>query len=460
VTDSATTPQVELDGGTFAFTLPDHWTKWILFVLGGLLFIFGFVMSADPEFGGPVPAVSAIGCLLMLAACPTELAVKLAKIRAQMRPAAVKMRSDAGGVELESFWNSATVERPSHDDRDWVFPAPPEDDWHLDSRYAADADKELIPEHPNRVGTPRPPQFSNYGIFSALAFLLLLWQASLLDWGRRPMEACLGCDVSTTTSGPHLAFYLIGISVIWLGVSVFMWKRAQAMQDTPTSNIRSMAVGTLELVGQVRPWVEHPPTVAVDGDLSKSVDDLSAWYWKYEIYRCRKVHYTDSEGNRRTREECNWETIRSDSGATPFILHDGTGGVFISPESFSRSELGNHLVRWECRHDRRLKGLFTNLMFQGDVRRHRWTLWGLKLGDPCYLLGTAQSRKNAVLEREEVDRTVQNALLEVVGEDAPGFKARLERGTELTALSGVRSQIEYLIIPTLALVTSILTLSA
>jgi len=83
----------------------------------------------------------------------------------------------------------------------------------------------------------------------------------------------------------------------------------------------------------------------------------------------------------------------------------------------------------------------------------------LKLGDPCYLLGTAQSRKDAALEEEGVDRTVQNALLEVVGEDAPGFKARLERGTELTALSGVRSQVEYLIIPTLALVTSILTLA-
>ena len=49
MTDSATTPQVELDGGTFAFTLPDHWIKWIVFVFGGLLFIFGFVMSADPE---------------------------------------------------------------------------------------------------------------------------------------------------------------------------------------------------------------------------------------------------------------------------------------------------------------------------------------------------------------------------------------------------------------------------
>ncbi len=56
---------------------------------------------------------------------------------------------------------------------------------------------------------------------------------------------------------------------------------------------------------------------------------------------------------------------------------------------------------------------------------------------------------------EQIDKTMQNALLEAVGEKSPGFKPRLEKGTELTALSGGRSQVEYLILPTITLLCSI-----
>ena len=63
-----------------------------------------------------------------------------------------------------------------------------------------------------------------------------------------------------------------------------------------------------------------------------------------------------------------------------------------------------------------------------------------------------------ILQAEKIDRKLQNALLEAVGEKAPGFKPRLEKGTELSALGGVRSELEYLIIPTLALLGSIMML--
>ena len=99
-------------------------------------------------------------------------------------------------------------------------------------------------------------------------------------------------------------------------------------------------------------------------------------------------------------------------------------------------------------------------MLSGDIRRHRWTLWGLKIGDPCYLLTTLKSRNDQSLQAEQIDRTLQNALLEATGEKAPGFKPRLEKGTELTALSSARSDLEYLIIPTLALLASIIMLGA
>ena len=45
-----------------------------------------------------------------------------------------------------------------------------------------------------------------------------------------------------------------------------------------------------------------------------------------------------------------------------------------------------------------------------------------------------------------------------MGEKAPGFRPRLEKGTELTALGSVKSELEYLIIPTIALLASIIML--
>ncbi len=428
-----------LDGGFIGMSAPRHWSGWIGIVFAILLILAGPLLLFT-EGGVPIPMISAVGFIILAALIPTGLQGKLRKLRSELRPTSVKQQKDAGGTELQSFWRGATIHRPTFDERSWVFPSPDESTWHLETRYDADADGELIAEHPNQIGTPRPSTLSAFGIFGGLAFICLIVQYLIMPF--TPLD-----------------YILIGLSMTWLIGSVFMWRRTLAMQDTPTSNIRSMAVGTLELVGQVRPWVHHPPTVIVDGDPAKQADDLTAWYWTYEVYVCRRETYTDSKGNVRTREVCNWQQVRDDAGGTPFICHDGTGGVLVQPNTFSKRNFGNHLIQWECRHSRIVSTLMMNLFLSGDVRRHRWTLFGMSLSSPCYILGTARSRKNQGLEAEGIDRTTQNALLEVVGEKAPGFKPRLERGTELSALGNVRSTIEYLIIPTIALLTSIMLLA-
>ena len=435
----------ELDGGSFGLTLPSGW-QWLGFIIGLLISVAGivtfFLVDTDP-----IPVLISIGVLIMGFSSPTKLQKTLRDLRSQMNPAQVNWQKEQGGTELQSFWNSATIRKPTVDDRAWVFPAPEQNKWHLETRYHPDNPEELIAEHPNKIGTPRPATVSNYALATLTAYIFFALQIHFLT-------------INGETNDKVPIYVLIGISVIWLLVSVFMWKRAQAMMDTPTSNIRSAAVGGVELVGQVRPGPQYPPTVIVDGDSSKSVNDLAAWRWTYEVYKCRQVTTTDSQGNTTTREECSWQQIRADSGSTSFTIHDGTGGMAVIADTFSKQEFGDHLIQWECRHDMRMKGLFTNIMLSGDIRRHRWTLWGLKIGDPCYLLATLKSRNDQTLQAEQIDRTLQNALLEATGEKAPGFKPRLEKGTELTALSGARSDLEYLIIPTLALLASIIMLGA
>ena len=54
----------------------------------------------------------------------TTIRENIRKIRKEAPPRDARVRLDAGGVELESFWRGATVQRPSTDDLGWVFEPP------------------------------------------------------------------------------------------------------------------------------------------------------------------------------------------------------------------------------------------------------------------------------------------------------------------------------------------------
>jgi hypothetical protein len=427
-----------LDGGMFGFTLPMGLSGWIMFILGIAILAVGIVLN--------IPTISAIGVLLMGFSAPSQLQVKLHNIRKKMRPSEVAWQKEMGGTELISFWNRESIHRPEKDLRSWVFPAPPVQDWHLQTKYSADAFAELIDEHPNKIGTPTPPIFSNAGLSMLIAYCLLAFQFVMLE--------------NTIEEVSKYPIMLI-IAIIWLIVGFFTLKRLQAMQDTPTSIIRSVAIGNAELVGQVRNGINDPPMVHVDGDHSKTVSDLVSWNWQYEIEVEERRMRRDSNGNMREEVSRYWRTIRTDEGGTDFTLHDGTGGIMIVTGSFRKSnDFGDHLIQWECNHNRNLGNLFGNifsmLVTNERILRHRWTLWGLKLGDPCYVMGMIKPRTNEEMSYDkQVDTTLQNSIVYAVGEKSPGFKPRLEKGTELTAISSARSQLENIGFPILGLVIGI-----
>ena len=145
----------ELDGGTFGLTSPSGWLQWLCFVIGALISLAGIATLGTPD-SDPLPGLVSVGVLIMGFSAPTKLQKTLRKLRTQLRPAEVNWQKEQGGTELQSFWNSATINKPTIDDRSWVFPAPHQDSWHLDKRYHPDDPEELIPEHPNKIGTPRP----------------------------------------------------------------------------------------------------------------------------------------------------------------------------------------------------------------------------------------------------------------------------------------------------------------
>jgi len=421
-----------LDGGTFGFTIPYHLNGWLSFILG-LLLAFGSIIAMLLSEITWLGFVAAFGFVVALAGSPTPVQKTIRRLRIQAnRTRLAKTLDDQRATDFSSFWSGEYVRSRGESSRDWVLPAPSEEAWNLSDVHAPDTTG-VIPEHPAKVGTPQPSTLTNWTLFLVPAAILVMLDISKMTrMGLlKPLLSWLGFSF---------------LSLAWLVMGWFANRRAREMKDVPTSTVRSAAVGSLELVGQVRPQVQ-PPTVIVDRDPAKSIPDLVLWNWVYEVKVCWEETYTDSEGRTRTRQKCEWRRKRGNRGSMDFILHDGTGGALVRADTFSRLDLDDPLRVWQCTHSPRARDLLFELFTQGDVRAHRWTLKGIQLDDPVYLQGVAQSRTDADLDHHGIDRTVAHALLEIVGEDGVANHARLERGTELSALAGSRSAIEFLIIP-------------
>ena len=304
------------------------------------------------------------------------------------------------------------------DENDWVLPPPGYETW-PENPYAPNDESSLIEEHPDVIGTPTPATFTLYSINGIIFITTALWLAADLT--------ARHSDQTTQDIGFWLRIGIVLFSILWSIFAFRKWKLMRNIIDTPSSRVRSVAAGPAELVGQVRPGPQGTLSVNV-GSASRKVEGVVKYRWKEEEYVCTK----DSEGN----ESCSWKTRRTDSGGTEFILHDGTGGILVDPNSWDKVEMGDRLHRWKS-------------------GRWRWTVWVLAAGDPVYCLGRVETRTHD--EREEgIDTTIPNSLLVVRGNKDIGMQVHLHRGTELSLIAGLRSTTEAIVVPIVMLIFSTL----
>ena len=424
---------------------------WIVWSIGLLLVVAGAGLSAQGDVA--LLAFSGIGFLILAFCSPGSLEATLHGIRKGAISADEQEAQAAErGYDVQSWWLQRSSYAPTNDPNDWILPAPGPATWNKEDIYAADASGEPLAEHPHKVGTPRPATMSAFGLFSFASIVcFFIWTWKLLSMTPEEFAESGG------EGNPELMKWAMPIlGFILLLVGWFKAKMLAQMLDTPTSLIRSMAVGSNELVGQVRPAKEGDLTVAVGGAPHRTVHNMIAYKWTHEVYECRTT--TDSEGNR--KEECHWRTVEQDENSIPFMLHDGTGATRILAPSFKRWDHGNFLKRWESRHDDSIgKELFgqmaSKLLGGGRIKKHRWTLWGLRIGNPVYAMANVVPRSREEAEAEGCDVTVQHTLLEANGEDAPGVKTIIRRGTELSNLGTMRSGFEMVIIPAIMLLGGI-----
>ena len=434
---------IDLDGGSFKFTLPYHWISWIVWAIGLILTIVGLIGFIGGN-GAVVLMASSIGCLVMAFSSPGSIEGQLKKVRdSAIDPAELEAKAEASGLTVDNWLMQQTTYVPTNDPNDWILPAPGPSTWNNDDRYGPHGDGSAIPEHPTKVGTPRPATMTSFTIFATLSVIFALIAAN-------------GINSESDEKTMFPAIILIAIGLILSIVGYFRSKMLSQMLDTPTSLVRSAPVGYPELVGQVRPVPDGCLTVVVDGNQNMVMHNMVGYRWEYEQYQCRTVK-TDNG----TREECNWVTIRSDAGGCPFILHDGTGGMRVNGQSFKRADYGQYLKRWDGAFAQTLgKQLMASavagLLGGAKVKKHRWTLYGLRLGNPVYVLGETKPRPSEQIAAEGLDGTLGNSIIEVWGnEDAPGVKVNMHRGTELSNVGNSRSGLEMLMPPILLMLGGI-----
>jgi len=443
--------QISLDRGFFHFSVPYIWWMWIIWALGALLAVAGFALAATGEIA--LLALSGMGFLILAFSSPGSLEATLHGIRkGAISLEDQEKQAQERGYEIQSWWLQRSSYAPTNDPNDWILPAPGPTTWNKEDIYAADASGEALPEHPHKVGTPRPATFSAFGLFSIAAIIcFLLWTWKILS---------MSPEEFTDSGGQGDAALMKWVMPILGGILLIVgWLQAKMlaqMLDTPTSLIRSMAIGSNELVGQVRPAKEGDLSVAVGGASHRTVHNLVSHKWTHQVYRCHRT--TDSEGN--SKESCSWHEVERSASSIPFMLHDGTGGTRILADSFKRLDYGNFLKRWESKHDDSIgKELFgqmaSKLLGGGNIKKHRWTLWGLRIGNPVYVMGNTASRGREEAEAEGCDASIGHTLLHVNGEDAPGVKTIIRRGSELSNLGTMRSGFEMVIIPAIMLLGGI-----
>jgi hypothetical protein len=436
--------QLDLHGGSFKAVLPYTFWGWFAWVISAIIAFAGLLLGLSGGQGsGAMFILSAVGFLCLSFCTPGSHEGDLHKVRMQAAdPAEIEAKAKASGLTVDNWWLQQTTYIPTNDPSDWILPAPGPATWDESNRYGPHGDGTAIAEHPSKVGTPVPATFSLFGIFASFSALLTIFGL----WSFISAEKELG-----TAEGDQM-YIIIGVIVLGLILTFLGYLKSKMiaqMIDTPTSMVRSVSVGINELVGQVRPAPEGVLTVVVDGNSNMVMTNMAAFKWTYEQYQCRTVK--DSEGN--SKEECHWVTIRSDTGGCPFILHDGTGGIRVNPHSFKRDDWGQYLKRWDGSFAQTLgkqvmSQAIAGLLGGGKVKKHRWTLYGLRLGNPVYLIGNVKPRDKADFTAEGLDGTLQNSIVEVFGkEDSPGTKVIIQRGSELSNLGRSRSGVELVIVP-------------
>lgn len=104
--------------------------------------------------------------------------------------------------------------------------------------------------------------------------------------------------------------FIVGIFIFIAGLKWFSYKRL--IENIPTSNIRAIAMGLVEIIGKVIP-IEN-------NILSSPFSNTECVYYKYSVERWVKQN-----------DNHHWQVVNSGNSTIPFLVNDETGSVLVNP---------------------------------------------------------------------------------------------------------------------------------
>lgn len=209
-------------------------------------------------------------------------------------------------------------------------------------------------------------------------------------------------------------FFFSGIASFFYGFNRL--RRKRLIENTPTSTVRGLALGLVELCGKAQ------KTVLLESPLTQTECVL----YKYLV-----------EEYRRSGKSGHWATIaKGDSFYSPFWLDDATGRIMVFPK-------GAELVlpadyRFSTGLGRSLpENLITfmdgsGISYRGwlAVRRLRFTEWYIKEGDNVYVIGTAGKSQEHSVDYDNRQKQLMQRIKEL--KEDPGKMREIDTNKDGT----------------------------
>lgn len=196
--------------------------------------------------------------------------------------------------------------------------------------------------------------------------------------------------------------FIFGIPLLVGGIILFFYgffefKKRQLVENTPTSKIRSIAMGLVEIVGEVVP-IEH-------GLFKSPFSETDCVYYKYTVDELRS-----------TGKHTQWVTIKQDEKRWRFYLKDETGMVLVDPEKAKIAIAMGNEFRSGLRKDPPegvMRFLETcNLShdsFLGFNKTMRYREWFIAPKENLYIMGTAG--ENPFVDHTNVKNETEDVMI-------------------------------------------------
>lgn len=204
---------------------------------------------------------------------------------------------------------------------------------------------------------------------------------------------------------PPPAWIGCGIALILLAVSLHLRKRQRLLRDLPTSKVRGVFIGLVEVAGTAESAA--PFTGFLSGKLCV--------HYSYDVEErwSRTVTETYQENGKtrtRTRRESGWTSVADGGQSAPFYLRDDTGALLIRPKGaklepvtlFEETVSRGHPLYYH-------KGPPHAVGHSDHVRR--FVERGLPLHQPLYVVGQARERDDIVAPEIAQDKTAPLFLI-------------------------------------------------